>query len=384
MGRRWWSEFGPRSLAGKLRSEPAGAARGGFTLVELLAVIVIIGILVGLITAGLVIARRNMKIAKISMELKNIDQALRNYQEKYGELPPDCSNIAGTVVTVSNTTLRTKARGEFIRHLLRVYPRLDQATVFNNAASIDSQWDNLASYILNSRGSTSTSFRGYSLSINHLCPASALPFWLGGPWQLQFNGTYYVPQVGKLGGFSANPANPFDGSPTRLPQLFEFEETRLFQPTYNGGNQFPYYGPDTGTGKITPYVYFKARSYGVQAPGNTTSTPGYDPAGALGSAQVCYYRNLILNTNETVYPWYHVSINPVTGAAVAASSSWYEAKRFQILCAGLDGIYGQACSAPLGFNVTGAIIGYNGVVSPPQYEVDNQSNFMNGVFEDEK
>ena len=58
----------------------AEGGRGGFTLVELLAVLVIIGILVGLIAAAVVMARTRARVAKINMEVYNLGIALSQSQ----------------------------------------------------------------------------------------------------------------------------------------------------------------------------------------------------------------------------------------------------------------------------------------------------------------
>ncbi len=63
--------------------------RHGFTLVEMLVVVAIIGILAGLITAAATVAIKTAKKAVITMEFTQLDQALKAYKDKYGEYPPD-------------------------------------------------------------------------------------------------------------------------------------------------------------------------------------------------------------------------------------------------------------------------------------------------------
>ena len=70
-------------------STQSTATRNGFTLVELLTVITIIGILLGLVTAVAMSVMTTAKGAVIAMEINNLDQALRTYNEKFGEFPPD-------------------------------------------------------------------------------------------------------------------------------------------------------------------------------------------------------------------------------------------------------------------------------------------------------
>ena len=61
----------------------------GFTLVEVLVAITIIGILAGILIPAITGAVRTAKEAAIRMEVGNIDQALEAYKLQYGDYPPD-------------------------------------------------------------------------------------------------------------------------------------------------------------------------------------------------------------------------------------------------------------------------------------------------------
>ena len=84
------------------------ARRHGFTLVELLVVIVIIGILAAIITPVAFNALGNARNAAISLELSKLSAALEAYKNEYGSYPPDMTN-----------ELQTR------RHLSRLFPRQD-------------------------------------------------------------------------------------------------------------------------------------------------------------------------------------------------------------------------------------------------------------------
>jgi prepilin-type N-terminal cleavage/methylation domain-containing protein len=66
----------------------------GFTLIEMLVVITIIGILAGLVTAAALAARRAAKNATIVAELKGgLDAACVEYKNQFGEYPPDFAGL---------------------------------------------------------------------------------------------------------------------------------------------------------------------------------------------------------------------------------------------------------------------------------------------------
>ncbi len=81
--------------------------RSGFTLVEILVVIVIISILMGLAIPAVTIAINRGKVAKMKMEVDAISSAIEQYQQKYGDYPPDFSSW--TVIE---------------RHYRKIFPRI--------------------------------------------------------------------------------------------------------------------------------------------------------------------------------------------------------------------------------------------------------------------
>lgn len=71
--------------------------RAGFTLVEMMVVIALIGILAAIVLGSLVQARESSKIAKAKEEIKNIEQAFKLYRQELGVMPPggDHCSICG-------------------------------------------------------------------------------------------------------------------------------------------------------------------------------------------------------------------------------------------------------------------------------------------------
>jgi prepilin-type N-terminal cleavage/methylation domain-containing protein/prepilin-type processing-associated H-X9-DG protein len=71
-----------------MSARPSNSARAGFTLVELLVVIGIIGLLVALLLPAIQAAREAARRSQCSNNLKQIGIALQNYQTAVGRFPP--------------------------------------------------------------------------------------------------------------------------------------------------------------------------------------------------------------------------------------------------------------------------------------------------------
>ncbi|MGD0016151.1 MAG: type II secretion system protein [Verrucomicrobiia bacterium] len=76
-----------RSLGGLVRRSPALRDEGGFTMLEMLTVIAVIGILAGLLLPTLGKAREKAKIAKAQTAINGLAGAFRAYYTEYGKWP---------------------------------------------------------------------------------------------------------------------------------------------------------------------------------------------------------------------------------------------------------------------------------------------------------
>ncbi|MDB4475500.1 prepilin-type N-terminal cleavage/methylation domain-containing protein [Pirellulales bacterium] len=92
--------------------------RSGFTLVELLVVITIIGVLAALITPAVFQARRSGQISAIKAEIDLLHMAMMHYKNEYGSFPP-CTGLAA-------------ARS----HVQRLFPRVSSINAEVPATSV--------------------------------------------------------------------------------------------------------------------------------------------------------------------------------------------------------------------------------------------------------
>ena len=164
--------------------------------------------------------------------------------------------------------------------------------------------------------------QGASPNFSGQSPASAIVFFLGG----------MADGNGGVMGFNSNPKNPFASGGSRTTPLFDFDQRRLRE----DDNGALVYVPDTGDETaVAPYVYFRSdeRRNG--------------------------YENMQCSVSGgTVRPYRNVE-----------TDKWANPQKFQIISAGLDGLFGNGVAYPLG----------------EDYDVenfDNITNFVDGKLED--
>ncbi len=313
----------------------------GFTLVEMLVVLLIIVILAGLISAAAYRGIARAKVARISIDIQQLSQALNNYKTQFGEYPPDFSD--------------TSATGQLLilRHIAKAFPRF--TSTWYGAASHPLTWSDLQKEILANSSN--------KIDLNIMTPATALAFWLGGMPDAQ----------GKLSGFSKNPADPFESpatTPSRIGPFFEFDPGRL--------QNNAYYAPRIIVGNGQPYIYLRAE---------------------LGQPEP---KREYYNYNGTAYTFKQGLGSGAKPYWDQRNMGWINPDSFQILCCGLDGKFGLENVYPTGLlpdwtlissSVPAAVlsdlqrdvIGTNSPSFPAGNfdHIDDQTNFTKGTVGDE-
>jgi general secretion pathway protein G len=198
-------------------SAQARRRTGGFSLLELLIAITIIGILAGLILPAIGNARQTARIAQCRQDINALAAALEQFKTKYGAYPPSRIRLYHNNTRWNDTSDPEVQRSRGI--IKRFWPKFNfAATTYPWNAEVD--------------------LRG----------AECLVFFLGGMSR--------AGQPTDLIGFSNNPAAPFDQTATtRTPPFFEFNPGRLNSAfTTAPGYNFQVY-LDTLPGQDTPYLY---------------------------------------------------------------------------------------------------------------------------------
>ncbi|MCR9292223.1 MAG: prepilin-type N-terminal cleavage/methylation domain-containing protein [bacterium] len=355
--------------------------RQGFTLIEILTVIAIIGILVGLLIPAIGAARRYVANSAILFEAQTIANAVEQYKNKYGDYPPDGSN-----------------RAVFERHFRKAFPNM-AATEFTILYQVANNLSGESSGLRAVGGSGS----GQETVMD---AAEALVFCLGG-----FSSDPTHPFTGPGGPITAAPAGfspPFQYNVTRDNAMFEFKQEQLSLEVEETGSGFrtisvdegiladtpsrndlmPVYSP--GTGRLAPFVYFDSRTYSfsnASSPGQLFFNVYY---GTLLRGFARPYKSDNLNTN--VIP------NQNDWKTNDAFVRYANDNSFQIISAGLDDDYGGVAQAaneppllykfPSGDAVDirspngSSFSRYTEVPGIPSAQLDNVTNFADGILED--
>lgn len=217
--------------------------RSGFSLIELLMVIVIISILMALILPAIRGARVRAQIAAVSTEITKLDQAIAAFKNKYGVEPPSSLNIP---------TSATGWTPEDRQKITRVWDQFDFTTLGVQPSS------------------PAPPGGYYPSSPVHLNGAECLVLFLGG-----INNKTSTSNV--LIGFSNNPRWPWDkNAANRVNPFYDgFDPARLSDIDGDGAVEFLDSLPD----QTIPYLFFSSQGKSYRKTNNATNYDDFDVHG---------------------------------------------------------------------------------------------------------
>ena len=305
-------------------------SKHGFTLVELLVVISIIGLLVGLLVPAVMSVTARFNRGAVKFEVQALSDAVEKYRAQHGDYPPDGS---------SWPVVEAHLRKAFPNILLSELNLLNPTTTGFQTGSVAV-----------CRNDNDTSISG-AINQRVVDPAEALVFFLGG-----FSSDSQRPLTGPGGPFAASTVSgqglQYNGS--RQNGFYEFPSARLTLATVGGvtvstdetafgegiGNDllpvFLSKFSESGTG--APYVYFDSRTY-QPIKGGAPYFNFYQPS-ALAEATTTARGQL-----GAARPMLSEQVNTATNRL------FYENKQtFQILSPGVDGKFGGRIASAMSSN----------------------------------
>lgn len=384
----------------------ASERRSGFTLVEILIVIAIIGMLAALSTVAVRAVKYTADKTAIQIEMDQLKQAINGYKEKTREYPP----CFGDTQAAGEGTTHVISR--FINHMRYAFPRFNP-----QGADALEQYRNIRQEILDNYRVRLTSGQVISIDLDDLVlnenshsPAEALVFWLSGmPMPLDTNDGGNPPMgTQKTAGFNSDGFNPFrffeqpDPNASkaqqravwiqkRTPSLYAFNANRLVDLDNDGWLE---YVPDRVEDKRA-FVYFDHKAYArpgagayAQGGGQPQDQPGYRPyihPAAVYNA----------STVDTVVPYaQQVLPGQTRDFSTGTSILWAADSTFQLLCAGLDGQFSPPevsrtftllpnVASPTDYSAGGYMkSGNQKMFSLSLEEGDNLTSFSNDMIKD--
>lgn len=275
----------------------SAANRAGFSLVELLVVIVIIAILMALLVPAVQSVRLRARLASVSAEISQLDQAITKFKNTFNVEPP-----SSVYIPVAGGTWDAADRSK----IRSIWPQFD----FANRGGMDA-----------------------SLPDYHLNGAECLVFFLGG---VQTGGMTAPAVIG----FSKDPRNPWSGTGSnREGPFFEFDGRRIVDVDDDGVFEYVDPLPD----QRTPYLYLSSQGRSYNKVNDQGELDDFDvhggPANGLDMRSI-YAKTMTTNPNPTPPPMY-------------LPGEPHRPNGYQIISPGVDGLYGIGGGYTDGSELTG-------------------------------
>ncbi len=276
--------------------------RNGFTMIEVMVVIVILAILIGLLLPALSSARLRVRQTQVRTEISQLENAIGNFKNRFGVEPP--SRITLWEDPTANNGCATSTPNQNAIESLAILRQMWPA--FDATASTLRDWD----------GDGTATGGPFTLT-----QGECLVFFLGGmPTSSSVGGT----NLFTLSGFSKNPADPTIKGGTREGPFYEFKNDRF---TDFGTTGFPEY-KDPLPGQTQPYLYYSSYDGSGYREMFKNVTPDYFATVASGLPILAYRQGSIVATPAS------------TATALPTQTSPFKSKSFQIISPGLDHKYG--------------------------------------------
>lgn len=314
-------------------------SRTGFTLLELMVVVVIIALLIGLLLPAVNSVRRTARDAEVRSDIAALEDAIGKFKITFGTEPPSQITLYPSAAAWEATPVSRRHKGT----IKQLWPQFDFTTCggLSSGGSFLPPWSTMMPPPpeLNLSGS------------------ECLVFFLGG---------MVNPAGGGFTGFSKDPQYPFGAGTNREGPFIELKGSLKVPLGASPGNSnwngrltdldsdwFPEYR-DTLPQQTSPYLYFN----GVNGYRTDFGTPGTPPwhntdnygGPATMSINNAYYSNA--NFTPTTAPAMHTPHKP---------------KGIQIISPGADGLYG-----------TGGLFNPASTSTLPAEDRDNLTNFHGG------